>query len=129
MKGQSFHQRKIKLPEATKLDYDELKARTITALHKLGEQKFSEEPGGYSLENWTHGVEVLLDDFEMKMGHANLTPEYTERRRLLTEFVSKPIDVAPLDREISEVRQRIAGIEAKFDETSSKIRARIDELK
>jgi hypothetical protein len=129
VKGQSFHQRKIKLPETAKLDYEELKARTTTALHKLGEQKFSEEPGGYSLENWMHGVKVLLDDFEEKMGHANLTSEYTERRRLLTEFVSKPVDVSLLDQEISEARQKIAGIEGRFDESRSTIRTRIDELK
>ena len=129
MKGQSFHQRKIKLPDAPKLDRDELRARTITALHKLGEQRFSEAPGGYSLENWIHGVNVLLDDFEEKMGASNLSSEYTQSRRLLAEFVSKPVDVSSLDGEISGVRQRMAEIEGRFDESRAQIRARVDDLK
>jgi len=129
VKGQSFHQRKIKLPETPKLDREELKARTITALHRLGEQRFSEEPGGYSLENWIHGVNVLLDDFEEKMGAANLSSEYAVSRRLLTDFVSKPVDVSSIDGEISELKGKMAEIDGKFDETRTRIHARIDELK
>jgi hypothetical protein len=129
VKGQSYHPRKIKLSETPKLDQDELKARTVTALHKLGEQRFSEEPGGYSLENWMKGVNVLLDDFEEKMGGANLSSAYVERRRLLTEFVSKPVDVSSIDAEISELSKNMAAIEAKLDENRAKVHARIDELK
>jgi len=129
VKGQPYHPRKIKLSETPKLDYDELKSRTITALHKLGEQRFSEEPGGYSLENWVKGVNVLLDDFEEKMGAANLSSEYEDRRRLLTEFVSKPVDVSSTDAEISELRGKMADTEAKLDESSARIHTRIDELK
>jgi len=129
VKGQSFHPRKIKISETPKLDYDELKARTVTALHRLGEQRFSEEPGGYSLENWMKGMNVLLDDFEEKMGAANLSSEYVERRRLLTEFVSKPVDVSSVDAEISELRRSMTAIEAKFDESRAEIHTRIDGLK
>ena len=129
MKGQSFHPRKIKLSETPKLDYDELKARTVTALHKLGEQRFSEEPGGYSLENWMKGVNVLLDDFEEKIGASNLSSEYMDRRRLLTEFVSKPVDVSSIDAEASELSKKMAAIESKLDESRAQIHAKIDGLK
>ena len=66
------------------MDYNQLKTRTIIALDKLGHQKFSSEPGGYSLENWMKGVNLLLDDFEEKMGAARLPSAYAERRRELT---------------------------------------------
>ena len=74
MKNRSFHQRKIRIQETPKLDFDQLKARTITALNKLGQQTFSPEPGGYALENWTRGVKILLDEFEEKAGAARVSP-------------------------------------------------------
>jgi hypothetical protein len=129
VKGQSYHQRKIRIPETPKLDYEELKARTIAALHKLGQQKFSEEPGGYSLDNWTKGVNVLLDDFEEKIGEAKLSPEYVQRRRFLTEFVAKQVDVSRIDSEISELRLDMGDIQGKLDESRAGISSKIDELK
>jgi polyhydroxyalkanoate synthesis regulator phasin len=129
VKGQSYHQRKIRISETPKVDYEELKTRTIAALRKLGEQKFSGEPGGYSLENWMKGVNVLLDDFEEKIGPARLSSEYAARRRFLTEFISKPVDVSSIDQEISELRQKMADIQAKLDDGRAGVANQIDELK
>jgi polyhydroxyalkanoate synthesis regulator phasin len=129
VKGQPYHQRKIRISETPKLDYEELKARTVAALHKLGLQKFSEEPGGYSLDNWVKGVNVLLNDFEEKMGEAKLSSEYAKRRRFLTEFVSKPVDVSTIDDEVSSLRRSMADIQGKLEANRAQVSSKIDELK
>ena len=129
MKNQSFHQRKIRIPETPKLDYDQLKSRTIIALNKLGQQKFSTEPGAYSLENWTRGVNILLDEFEGKMGEGKLSPDYVQKRRELIDRLSKPISTLPIDNSISELKQNVADVESRIDSERAQIVSRLVELR
>ncbi|MDG6987814.1 MAG: hypothetical protein JRN21_00620 [Nitrososphaerota archaeon] len=129
MKGQSFHRRKVRVQETPSLNFDELRARTVNALDKLGGQRFSAEPGGYSLENWSRGVNVLLDEFEEKAGAARLSPEYLSKRRDLNATLSKPVVVASIDDRISELRSSIAAVEGKIEtERTTRVR-RVAELK
>jgi len=129
MKNQSYHQRKIRIQEAPKLDFDQLKARTINALSKLGQQKFSTEPGGYAIDNWIRGVNVLLDEFEEKAGVARLSPEYLASRHELNERLSKPVQVASIDEDISQLNTSISGIENKIETERALIVSRVSELK
>lgn len=113
-------------------DAEYLKNRTIIALGRLGQQKFSPEPGGYSLENWTKVVNLLLDDFEKRLGTENLTSEYVQKRRELTSWLSRPIDLTSIDGDISATRSNEDEIKRKLREvkiqTSSKIVHLKDEL-
>ena len=129
MKNQSFHQRKIRIQETPTLDFDQLKARTINALNKLGQQKFSTEPGGYALENWTKGVNVLLDGFEESAGAARLSHDYLASRNGLNELLSRPVVLESIDENTSELRANMSEIENKIGAERASIVSRIEELK
>jgi ribosomal protein S13 len=107
---------------------DQLKKRTIIALNKLGHQKFSTESGGYSLENWTRGVNLLLDEFEKKVSAARLPSEYFERRRELAALPSKTVDLSQTDNAISDLKRDEAEIRRKIDESRTGIAFRVKEL-
>jgi hypothetical protein len=129
MKNQSFHQRKIRMEEAPKLDTAQLKSRTIIALNRLGQQKFSNEPGGYSLENWVRGVNILLDDFEEKMGKGRLSPDYLEKRREMNDLLAKPVSTSSIDESISDLKRDAAGAEGRIAEGRARLLSRVAELK
>ena len=129
MKNQPFHQRKIRIPETPKLDYDQLRSRTIIALGKLGQQKFSVEPGGYSLENWIKGVNILLDEFEEKAGEGKVSSDYLARRRELNDLLSKPVSTPSIDRSISEIEQNVADVEGRIEVGRARLASKLAELK
>ena len=129
MKNQSFHPHKIRIYEAPKLDFDELRARTISTLDRLGQQRFSTEPGGYTLENWIKGVNVLLDEFEEKAGTARLSPECLGRRRELDARLSGSVSAAQTDEEIVELRTEMSRVEKKIEDGRTTTTAKIEELK
>jgi len=110
------------------VDYEQLKARTIIALDKLGHQKFSPEPGGYSVENWVKGVSLLLADFEGKMGESRLPRGYVEKKRLLFDYLLKPVDTSSIDGSISELKQRETEVVRKLHEERMLTASKIDEL-
>jgi hypothetical protein len=107
---------------------DQLKERTIIALNKLGHQKFSSESGGYSLENWTSGVNLLLDEFEKKVNTARLPSEYFESRRELASLPFKMVDLSQTDNAISDLKRDETGILRKIDESRTQIASRVKEL-
>ena len=129
MKNQPFHQRKIRMPETPKLDYDQLKSRTIIALGKLGQQRFSAEPGGYSVENWIKGVNILLDEFEEKAGEGNVSSAYLAKRRELNDLLSKPASTPSLDKSISETEQNVAEVEGRIEAGRARLASTLAELK
>ena len=129
MKRQSFHQRKIRIQETPNLDLGELKARTINALNKLGQQRFSTEPGGYAFESWIRGVNFLLDGFEEKAGAGRLSPEYLARRRELSDRLSRPIATSSLDEDVAELRAGISDIERRVEAERGLMVSKISELK
>ena len=118
----------MKYSEPAPPDYDQLKARTIIALDKLGHQKFAAESGGYSLENWVKGVALLLDEFEERVGEARLPKEYVEMRRLLMDYLHKPVDTSSVDASISELRGREAEVVRKLGDERDRTKAKVDEL-
>ena len=129
MKKEETHHHKVRFSEAAPVDHDQLKSRTIIALEKLGHQKFSSEPGGYSLENWIRGVNLLLDDFEEKMGAEKLPSDYSERRREMDYWLSKPVDLSSIDKSIFELKQNEEEILRKFDDARTKSSTKIEELR
>jgi hypothetical protein len=129
MKNQSFHQRKIRLPETPELDYDQLKKRTVIALDKLGHQKFSTEPGSYSLENWFKGVNILLDEFELKMGKERLSSDYIAKRRELNDRISTQVSTSAIDESISGLRKDLTDVQGRIDAGREQLVSKVAELK
>jgi hypothetical protein len=129
MKNQTFHRHKARIQESPELDLEQLKARTINALNNLGRQKFSAEPGGYALENWIKGVNVLLDEFEEKAGEEGLSQDYRARRQELSYLVSRPVPLASIDDEMSGLRATISGIEGAMETERDRLAAKTADLK
>ena len=129
MKNQSFHPRKIRIQDTQRPSFEELKARTINALNKLGQQKFSAEPGGYSLDNWIRGVNILLDEFEKEAGRERLSPAYLEARRQLNMRVSEPVSTSSIDGEISELRRKSTEVEGRIEAARAQVASRLAGLK
>lgn len=117
----------------------ELKERTQLALEKLGGQKFSLDPGGYTFSNWMTSFNMLLDDFEEKVGAGQLSKDYYDSRQKLTADLLEPIDTAEFDIGIEKIGSGIKSTEfeiAKLTGELSSIRererhttARIDSLR
>lgn len=128
MKKQEFRQYKTRSSRTARQEYEELKTRTIAALDKLGHQKFSAESGGYSLENWTKGVNLLLDEFEEKVGATKLPPEYAEKRREMNDLLSRPVDLSSINEKISELGEAEAEVSRKIDEARTLTSSRIEGL-
>jgi len=128
-KNHPFHQRKIRIQEVPEQDFAQLKARTINALNKLGQQKFSSEPGGNALENWVRAVNFLLDEFEDKAGGTRLTLEYKTRRQELNDYLSRPASTTSIDAEISELKANMSDIEVRIEAERDSMISRISELK
>ena len=111
------------------MDHEQLKTRTIIALDRLGHQKFTSEPGGYSLENWVRGVNLLLDEFEKKIGPENLPPDFAQRRRELAYWLSKPADLSSIDARLSDLMHEEEGIVRRISEARARCSSRIEELR
>jgi chromosome segregation ATPase len=115
-KKQEYHTRKVR---KLSLETDQpglaaLKERTILSLEKLGTQKFASEPGGYSFQNWLTSFNLLLDDFEEKVGRNNLPREFFERRLSVVDELLKPVDVSDLEAEIRKCQDEQREIELKL---------------
>ncbi|GEM_PF-706973 len=126
-KKQEYHTHKVGkfvAEETELLDIETLKERTILSLKKLGAQKFSPEPGGYGLENWLTSLNLLLDDFEEKIGKKYLPQEYFETRRNVVEELLKPVDVSDIENEIRKCQNGEREIELQLLNTSRERRGR-----
>ena len=136
---QEFHKHKIRIADEDNLDISKLKERTTLALAKLGSQKFSADPGGYTFSNWMTSFNLLLDDFEEKLGYANLSKDYQDCRQKLTGDLLRPIDTTHIDDEVEKLEAELKSTEleiAKLNTELSSIRekeretsAKIDNLK
>ncbi len=60
MKKHPYHRHRARIQGSPELDFSQLRDRTINALNNLGRQRFSDEPGGYSLERWARGFGAIL---------------------------------------------------------------------
>jgi hypothetical protein len=129
VKKHPYHRHRARIQGSPELDFSQLRDRTINALNNLGRQRFSDEPGGYSLENWARGIGVLLDEFEEKAGKENLSQDYRARRQELSYLVSRPVALASIDDEMSGLRATISRIEGAMEAERDRIAAKITDLK
>lgn len=95
----------------------------MLALEKLGNQKFSAEPGGYTFSNWMASLNTLLDDFEEKTGYGNLPKEYHSSRQRLTAELLKPVDTVEIDTEIEKAESEMRATEVEIAKLTSEIGA------
>lgn len=126
-KKQSFHTRKLRVANVENgnpLDFDSLRSKVIVSLAHLGEQKFSAEPGGYTLENWMKNFNLLLDDFEERAGGKNLPKEYyTKRLELTASLLKRDEDLPDLERKISDLREEEQSLNRAITLNEAKARA------
>ena len=118
---QEFHKHKIKLTEENHTNFSTLRERTTLALDKLGNQKFSPEPGGYMFSNWMTSFNMLLDDFEEKAGPENLPKEYYDSRQTLTAELMRPVDTHEIDAEIGKAQSEIESTEFELAKLTSEL--------
>ena len=116
-KKQEYHMHRGHFHEEEQVSPEQVRARTVLALDRLGHQVLSTEPGGYDLEAWVRSLNSLLDDFEEKIGEEKVTDEFRKAREgalapLLSRSVSGDVD--------SEIRKLV-------DEEADQ-RARLSEL-
>ncbi|MHB8567105.1 MAG: hypothetical protein ACYC7D_06390 [Nitrososphaerales archaeon] len=128
-KKQEFHRHKIKYVEEQHLDFIELKERVMLSLQKLGQQVFSSEPGGYSLQDWMRSFNFLLDDFEERAGGTNLSKEYFDKRQALTAEILAPIDTSDIDQQAEGIRKEEDEIKLKLLEQGIARTQRLDQEK
>ncbi|HUI00497.1 MAG TPA: hypothetical protein VLX56_02565 [Nitrososphaerales archaeon] len=80
-KKQEYHTHKrAQFQEQAPVDPEQLRARTVLALDRLGHQVISTEPGGYDLDAWVRNLNTLLDDFQERLG-GRVGQEFSELRR------------------------------------------------
>lgn len=123
-KKQEFHTHKTRLSEDEKADLAELKSRTIVALNRLGHQTFSPESGGYGLENWMKSFNMLLDDFQEKMGSEMLPDAFHTRREEVTKSLLRPIDSSAIDNQIEKIRRDEVELRRMIEEERERVAAR-----
>ena len=109
-----FHRHKVKYVEEEHMDFEELKVRASVALDKLGHQKFSSEPSGYTFHNWMTSYNLLLDDFETRSKPASLPKWYYDERQRLTADLLKPVDTRELDDEIDKAESEIESLNLRI---------------
>lgn len=105
---QEFHTRRQRPGSSAGAALEDVKTRTIIALQHLGSQKLSTEPGGYGLQGWIKSLDLLLDDFQSKLGTQRLSAEFL---RLREEFKRKGLAA----RDTRDIETRIADLRAESD--------------
>ena len=111
-KKQEFHShRRAHFQDSERYDPEEVRARTILALDKLGHQVLSTEPGGYDFRAWMKSLNSLLDDFQEKMGTDRITDEF--RARLHEAVLSLvPSSSQEIEQEVEKLNQEEAATRA-----------------
>lgn len=111
-KKQDFHtHKKLHEQAGAPLDLEEVKARTLLTLDRLGHQVLSTEPGGYDLEHWIRSLNSLLDDFQEKLGPERTDSGFLEtRQRVMGSLAIPPTG------EIESEMQRLAVEEGEATE-------------
>ena len=123
-KKQDYHHKKAHFREEVRLDPEEVRSRTMTALDKLGHQVISTEPGGYDLAAWTKSVDALLHDFQEKVGPRSITDEFRARCQEILASLSTRGSSSDFDREIENLNREEATERAALAEFERKEAAR-----
>jgi hypothetical protein len=129
-KKQEFHTHKRwHDQDAERPDPEEVRARTMLALDRLGHQVISTEPGGYDLEDWLRSLNSLLDDFQERIGPDRVSEEFRARRQEAVEVLmsrSKPGGANP---EIERLIHEEGEARKTLDEAQEKAAARLASLR
>jgi hypothetical protein len=129
-KKQEFHShRRAHFQESEGLDPENIRARTILALDRLGHQILSTEPGGYDLEDWTRSLNSLLDDFQEKVGAERVTDEFRERRQEALSHLALSSSAGEIDSEIEKLTQEEEAARTAVDEAERTATARLASLR
>jgi len=129
-KKQEFHiHRKAHYQESERLDPEEVRARTILALDRLGHQVLSTEPGGYDLEDWMRNLNSLLDDFQEKVVGEPAADEFRARRQEALGHLVPSSSVVDVDSEIEQLTQEEEAARAAVEEAERKAAARLVSLR
>jgi hypothetical protein len=129
-KKQEFHtHRRAHFQESEHLNPEEVTARTIFALDRLGHQVLSTEPGGYDLEDWMRNLNSLLDDFQEKVGADLITDEFRERRHAALLSLAQPSSSPDVDSETEKLIQEEAAAKAVLAELGRKAAAKLASLR
>ena len=124
-KKQDYHiHRRGHIQESERLNPEEVRARTITALDKLGHQVISTEPGGYDIQAWLKSLNSLLDDFQEKVGADRISDEL---RAKLQEVALSMVPASPsgeIDQEIDKLNHEEAAAKAELEESARKATSR-----
>jgi len=118
-KKQEFHtHRRAHLQESGRPNPEEVTARTMLALDRLGHQVLSTEPGGYDLQDWMRNLNSLLDDFQERVGADWITDEFRARRDAALVSLSQPSfsgdidsEMEKLGREEGAAKEALAGLQ------------------
>lgn len=103
-KKQEYHRHREQLQETEAPSIEQLRSRVMSALERLGHQRLSAEPGGYNLQSWVRNLDILLDDFEAKVGSSHLPQKYHEKREMAANGMLKSADSGEIDRRIETLR-------------------------
>ena len=129
-KKQEFHShRRAHFQESGRLDPEEVRARTVLALDRLGHQVLSSEPGGYDLEDWMRSLNSLLDDFQEKVGAERVTDEFRTRSREALSRVVPSSSARDIDSEIEKQIQEEKEASAAVDEAKKRASDRLASLR
>jgi len=129
-KKQEFHtHRRAYVQESERLDSEEVRARTILALDRLGHQVLSTEPGGYDLGDWLRSLNSLLDDFEERIGIDGLPSEFQTRRKEALAPLAGPADSPDADSEIERLTMEEEAARVAIADLSRQAKAKLASLR
>lgn len=129
-KKEEFHgHKRARFQESERPDPEEVRARTILALDRLGHQVISSEPGGYDLEDWTRSLNSLLDDFQEKVGAERVTEEFRMRREEALGRLVPSSSAREIDSEIERLTKEEEAASAAVDEAEKRATAKLASLR
>ena len=127
-KKQTYHKRKQQTTEQGPPDAEQLKARVVASLDKLGHQRLSTEPGGYDLQSWTRSLDALLDDYESKLGSSHFPEAYRQLRHQMAQELQSASDVSAVDGKIAGLRAKRSEISKNLDEEKRSVSAKLAQV-
>jgi len=124
-KKQEFHShRRAHFQESERRDPEEVRARTILALDKLGHQVLSSEPGGYDLHDWIRSLNSLLVDFREKVGAERVAEEFGTRSQEILGRLVPSSSAKDIDSEMEKLTQEQEAARVAVDEAVKRAAAR-----
>ena len=128
-KKQGFHTAKRRPRQPEELDIEKVKERTSSGLEHLGRQTFSVDRGSYGMEGWVKSLNLLLEDFESKIGPDQLPESYAAQKEAIIRGLSTPVNTTELEAKVEAIRAEEAEIKMKLEREKERISARLVEMR